>query len=537
MVLLAVAMLAIAATSTLSVLPPLFIGSIIDGLTQHNFASVMRELGLFALVTIAYGLTQMVDGYATSVFRETLACNLRMELVKKLDRVTFDALSTRTPGEINTRVTTDVEALCVQFQYMLFPALLSACTLVATLLAMARIDFRLAAVALAFALLTLLPLRLAAPRIGRVHQHLAEANDELHDYLQEGATLGGLALVRNQLAANSRLERFKGIIGRTLSLAIRQTIVSEGTALASSLVNMLGPAAMVAIGAYLVAQGRMTVGSIVTILIYQSRLSAPFNMLSSMQVMFVTIGVAVRRLLDVFDLPEEPTGGAPFRSGTLTLDRVSFLRNERYVLRDASLSIERGEHVAVVGPSGAGKSTLAALLLRFYEPREGRISVAGTDLRDLSLPSLRSQVALVFQDALVFDTTLRENLTLTNPNAEDAEIAEVLEICALTEVVVRLPQGLVTRLGQRGFRLSGGERQRLCLARALLQHPEIMILDEALSGVDVAVERSILGALRQRLRDRMLLIITHRHTSVADFDRVVAIEDGKVVPIYVGAHT
>ena len=177
------------------------------------------------------------------------------------------------------------------------------------------------------------------------------------------------------------------------------------------------------------------------------------------------------------------------------------------------------------------------MLLRFYEPREGSISVAGTNLRDLSLPSLRSQVALVFQEALVFDTTLRENLTLTKPTAEDAEIAEVLEVCALTEVVARLPQGYATRLGQRGFRLSGGERQRLCLARALLQHPEIMILDEALSGVDVAVERSVLSALRVRLRDRTLLTITHRHTSVADFDRVVAIENGKIVPIYVEAHT
>lgn len=509
----------------------------IDALTQHNFASVMRELGLFALVTIAYGLTQIIDGYATSVFRETLACNLRVELVKKLDRVTFDALSTRTPGEINNRVTGDIEALCVQFQYTLFPALLSICTLAATILAMARVDFRLAGVAIAFALLTLLPLRLAAPRIAKMHQHLAEANDELHDYLQEGATLGGLALLRNELAASSRLERFKGIIGRTFSLAMGQTIVSEGTTLASSLVNMLGPAATVAIGAYLVVHGRMTVGSIVTILIYQSRLSAPFSMLSSMQVMFATIGVVVRRLLDVFDLPEEPTGGAPFRHGALTLDHVSFLRNERYVLRDASLRIECGEHVALVGPSGAGKSTLAALLLRFYEPREGRISVAGTDLRDLSLPSLRSHVALVFQEALVFDTTLRENLTMTKPTADDAEIAEVLEVCALTEVVARLPKGCATRLGQRGFRLSGGERQRLCLARALLQHPDIMILDEALSGVDVAAERSVLGALRVRLRDRTLLTITHRHTSVADFDRVVAIEDGKIVPIYVEAHT
>ncbi len=114
-------MLAIAATSTLSVLPPLFIGGMIDALTQHNFANVMRELGLFAIVTVAYGITQIVEAYSTSIFRETLARNLRVELVKKLDRVTFDALSTRTPGEINNRVTSDIEALCVQFQYTLFP--------------------------------------------------------------------------------------------------------------------------------------------------------------------------------------------------------------------------------------------------------------------------------------------------------------------------------------------------------------------------------------------------------------------------------
>jgi len=521
--------LTILATSSLSVLPPLFIGRMIDGLTRRDFASVIHQLTLYALVTAGFGIAQLADGYTTSVFRETLTRNLRAALVRKLDRVCFDALSARTPGELSNRVTSDVQSLSVQFEYTFFPTLLSLCTLVATVAAMARVDLRLAAVAIGFALLTLLPLRVSAPRIAGMHRRQSEAADELNGYLQEGATLGGLALLRNKRASERRFERFAGIVERIFKLGIAQTVVSETTGLASSLVNMLGPAAIMAIGAYLVARGQMTPGTIVTMLIYQARMAAPFNTLSSMQVMMATIAVVTKRLLDIVDLPEERSGTLPFAPGRVAISNVTLERDGRAILCDASLAIERGEHVALVGASGSGKSTLAALLLRLYDPPQGSIAIAGTDLRDFALPSLRESVALVFQDPLVFDASLLENLTLTNPGASPAEIDAALEMCGLADVVERLRSGVDSRLGQRGFRLSGGERQRLCLARAVLQQPQLLILDEALSGVDIEAERAILRRLRAHLRDRTLVTITHRLDSVLDFDRIVTMEEGRII--------
>jgi ATP-binding cassette, subfamily B, bacterial len=519
----------IVVASALSVLPPLFVGRMVDGLTRRDFSSVMQQLALYAAVTVLYGLAQLTDGYVSSIFRETFARNMRVGLVRKLDKVCFDALSRLTPGEVINRVTSDVDGLSMQFQYALFPTLLNVCMLLATIAAMAAVDARLSAIAVGFALLTLLPLRFTARRIAALHREQAEATDDLQSYMQEGATLAGLALLRNPRAGASRMSRFEAIATSISKFGITQSLVSEGAGLAGTLVNMLGPTAVLGIGAYLVARGQMTPGAIVTMLIYQARMVAPLGALSSLQVMVAAIGVVARRLFDVLDLPDERSGDALFELGALRIRNVEVLKDERAILRAVTLTIQPGAHIVLNGPSGSGKSTLATLLLRFYDPASGTISVGDKELPLFSLSSLRESVALVSQDPMVFDASLLENLTLMRPNAGAEDIAEALAICDLHDVVGRLPDGLKTRLGQRGFRLSGGERQRLCLARAVLQQPKLLILDEALTGVDVETEAQILARLRTRFRESTMFVITHRLDSVSGFDGVVGMEDGRVV--------
>jgi ABC-type multidrug transport system fused ATPase/permease subunit len=520
---------AIVAASALSVLPPLFVGRMVDGLTHRDFPDVMRQLAFYAAVTVSCGLAQLADGYVSSIFRETFARNVRLGMVRKLDSVRFDALARLTPGEVINRVTSDVDAISMQLQYALFPTLLNLCTLVATIAAMAAVDVRLSGIAVVFALLTLLPLRLTARRIAALHRDQAESTDDVQSCMQEGATLAGLALLRNPHAGASRFARFEAIATSVAKYGIAQTLVAEGTGLASTLVNMLGPTAVLGIGAYLVARGQMTPGAIVTMLIYQARMSGPLGALSSLQVMVAVIGVVARRLFDVLDLPDERSGTAPFELGALRIRDVELQKDGRAVLRAVTLTIEPGAHVVVNGPSGSGKSTLATLLLRFYDPASGTISVGDKDLALFSLSSLRESVALVSQDPMVFDASLLENLTLTCPSAGPEDVAAALGICDLHEVVARLPDGMQTRLGQRGFRLSGGERQRLCLARAVLQQPKLLILDEALTGVDVEAEARILARLRAHFRNSTLLVVTHRLDSVSGFDGAVTMEDGRVV--------
>jgi len=213
----------------------------------------------------------------------------------------------------------------------------------------------------------------------------------------------------------------------------------------------------------------------------------------------------------------------------IRLERVSFGYDDRPVLRDLSLTIPAGQHVAIVGPSGAGKSTLLNLLLRFWDPTEGRLLVDGQDLRDLQLASLRGQIGVVLQDPFIFDTTLRENIALGRPEATDAEIVAAARGARLHESISPLPAGYDTVVGERGVRMSGGQRQRLAIARALLRQPSLLILDEPTSALDAQTEREILDTLTELAQGRTTISITHRLSLAATADRIFVLADGRLV--------
>jgi ATP-binding cassette subfamily B protein len=520
---------AILLTSSLTVLPPILIGRMIDALGRRNADAVLHQLGWYSLATALVGLVQFASAYSSTIFREAQVRNLRTALVQKLNRVKLDAVGNLTPGQIKNRIIGDVEALSVQLQYALFPTLTSLATLAATIAAMLHLDVRFAVVALTLSLLTLLPMKAASARIAALHKEQAEAADELYGELQEGVTVQGLALFRNPIAGVRRLARFVEIASRIFKINAAQSVLGQCTDLASTFLSMLGPAAVMAIGVYLVIQGQITPGTIVTVLIYQSRMAAPFSTLSALQATLATLAVVSKRLLDVLDLPEESAGRLKFVPGRLALRDVALTRERRAALRGATLAIERGNHIAIIGRSGAGKSTLASLIFRLSDPQSGRIMIGDVEISDIALDSLRSAVAFVQQETLLLDASLLDNVTLMQSEVTDCALASVLADCALEEVVGRLPDGIQTRVGQRGFRLSGGERQRICLARAVLQDPQVLVLDEALSGVDLETERAILSNLRRRFRGRMVIAITHRVNSVAGFDKIFVMDEGRVV--------
>ncbi|MBV9719266.1 MAG: ABC transporter ATP-binding protein [Candidatus Eremiobacteraeota bacterium] len=522
---------AIILVSALSILPPLFIGRIIDALDRHSLTAVLQHLGLYCLTMGVVGGVQFASGYAATVFRESQVRNLRTAFVIKLNTVALDALAKFDPGQIKNRIVGDVEALSLQMQYGLFPTVTSLVTLVATIAALVRLDVRFAIISVTLSLLTLVPMRLAARRVATLSKQEAEAKDDLYGALQEGVTVQGVALFRNPMAASQRLKHLGTISERIFGLNIAESLLGQCTDLASTLLSMLGPAAVLAVGAYLVIKGNVTPGIVVTALIYQSRIATPFGTLSSLQSTFAALTVVVTRLLEIFDLPDESSGDRQFAPGRLIFRDVELTRDGRAALRGVTLSVEPTTHIAIIGPSGAGKSTLASLIPRLSDPVCGKVEIGDVDVGDFTLDSLRRAIAIVPQDSLLLDATLVANLTLMQPDASDDEIALALKDSVLEELVDRLPNGIMTRLGHRGFRLSGGERQRVCLARALLQNPKLLILDEALSGVDIETERIILGRIRRRLRDRMMIVITHRVISAEGFDRVVAMESGRIVNV------
>jgi ABC-type multidrug transport system fused ATPase/permease subunit len=518
----------LALVSAIGTLPPILTGRIVDALQHGDARGTMQQLAAFAAITIVTALLGLANTYATGTFRESIARNLRIALMQKLLRAKLGELERLSFGEVANRLSDDLDGLCFKFEYSLFPTISSACLLIATLAAMFAIDRWFAAISCGAAAISVLPARFAASRYAQLQRGEASNHDARAGAVSENATLGALAMLRHPRAAARQLARYAVMVDAARDIRMRGTLLSGVTSVSTTFVNLLGPVAVLSLGAYLMLHHATTVGTIVIFLMYQSRLYAPFSALSTLPLQIAGCGVYSERVLEIADLPEETSGTVPFTDGDLVLDDVTVVKGDRAILKGAGLTIRAGSHVALVGPSGAGKSTLGGLILRLHDPAGGRASIGGRRLDDFDLRTLRESIVVVPQDPLIFDTTLWENLTYLNPEAPMHEVERAIEICALRDVVTRLPERYQARLGQRGFRLSGGERQRVCLARALVAQSRFVIMDEALTGVDVETEARIIRDLRHEYRGRGIVVITHRLHSVVGFDRIVVVEDGRV---------
>ena len=518
----------LATGSAIGALPPIFTGRIVDALQHTDVGATFSQLALYAAVTIVSAAIALLNTYATSAFREDVARTLRVELVRKLLHAKLSAIERLSFGEVANRLNEDVDGLCYKFEYALFPSISSAVALLATVVTMFALDVRFAAISCVAVMISVLPAKLVARRFTQLTRAEAANHDLRTSAVGESVTLGALALLRHPHAAARQLHHYAGLADATRRVRLGSAALSGVSGLSTTLVNLLGPIAVIALGAFLLMHHASTVGTIVMFLMYQNRLYSPFAALANLPLQTIGCGIIAKRVLEIYDLDEETSGKAPFTDGDVRIEGVTIEKPGRTIVRGARADIPAGSHVALVGPSGAGKSSIGSLLLRLQDPNAGCVRIGRRDVTQFELGALRRAVVIVPQDPLVFDTTLLENLTFLNPTAPRDEIERAIAVARLGDVVARLPEGYEAWLGQRGFRLSGGERQRVCVARALIAKPRILVLDEALTGVDVETEARIFEDLRAAYRDRTLIVVTHRLHCVAEFDRIVVVEDGAV---------
>ncbi|HEY9016216.1 MAG TPA: ABC transporter ATP-binding protein, partial [Gemmatimonadales bacterium] len=299
--------------------------------------------------------------------------------------------------------------------------------------------------------------------------------------------------------------------------------------------------AALALGGYFVLRGEITVGTLVAFLGYIGGLFGPVQGLTNAYQTFRRVSVSLETIYGILDA-DDVVGDAPGASDVRHLKGEVEFRNVSFgyqpgsaVLRGINLVARPGETIALVGPSGSGKTTLATLLQRFYTVSEGSISIDGVDIRDMTQHSLRSQIGVVFQDAHLFNDTVRANIAYGRPKATQAEIEAAARAAHAHDFIMQLPAGYDTIVRERGTRLSGGQRQRIAIARALLKNPPILILDEATSALDSESERLIQQALRTLLQGRTAFVIAHRLSTVRDADRIVVIKDGTIAEM--GKHS
>src|ERR1035437_2652915 len=488
--------------------------------------------GGLCLFAVNIGL-EIVTTVIWTVVGRRMTYRLAEDVFAKLQRPSLAFHSHAGVGEAITSIGSDCWLVYKLFETLIFRPIEAGLSIAIMLVLMAQLDGLLTLLAIAMAPAIVAASFLFGARMRAVAEVQRRIGGDIRSRIQQ--TFAGLLVVQSFGQEEREQSRFRGLASAAIHAQQRATILLGLNNLGSGLAAALGNACLIWATAYQVINGRITLGDMLVFIAYLGSLQGQIRRLASIYPALQDFSAGINRLDQILQTPPEvidKPNAVPLRSanGHVQFENVSFNYGEgQPVLRNVSLSVEAGETIALVGPTGAGKSTLVSLVPRFFDPTEGRILIDGQDLRDVRLASLRSQVALVLQEPLLFPLTVAENIAYGRPDASRTEIEAAARAAKADEFICRLPQGYDTVLGERGANLSGGERQRLTIARALLKDAPILILDEPTTALDAATDALILEAVRALIRGRTTFIIAHRLATVQHADRIVVLQDGAVV--------
>ncbi|MBZ9750363.1 ABC transporter ATP-binding protein/permease [Deinococcus sp. HMF7604] len=507
----------------------LFIDRLLPG--QNWGAIVAASLGLVGLYVLNTGLLSVVTywGHMLGINIETEMRRKAFDHLQKLSLTFFDSQKT---GHLVARLTKDLEEIGEVAHHGPEDLFIAVMTLLGAFFLMFQVNANLALVALVVVPLTTCLTSFYGGRLTRNWQELYSRVGGFNARIEEN--VGGIRVV--QAFANEAHERQ---LFAQDNRRYRQTKLDAYRLMAANLslsylsMRLTQTVVMVA-GSYFVLRGQLTPGEFVGFLLLVNVFFRPIEKINAVLETYPKGIAGFRRyteLLDIVpDIADRPGAqAAPALRGAVRYDQVEFTyTGSQPVLRSVTLDIPAGETVAFVGPSGAGKTTLCSLLPRFYEVGAGAVTIDGTDVRDFTLASLRSQIGIVQQDVFLFAGTLRENIAYGRLEAPETEIWTAARRARLDDWIATLPDSLDTVIGERGVKLSGGQKQRLAIARIFLKNPPILILDEATSALDTETERAIQAALTELARGRTTLIIAHRLATIQGADRIVVVENGQV---------
>jgi ATP-binding cassette, subfamily B, bacterial len=518
-----------------NVIMPLSLKFLIDdALGEEDFEALYKILGVLGAAGI---FTSIV-----AVWYERWDARLAAALISDVRRRLFDhvqnlpsAYFARTRrGEILSRFSVDLSAFEGSVKSFANSAMLPFLELIAGIILMLFLNWQLAVVALLVFPITLIGPRILTPKAVQANYEQKLNESALLGMVQENvaaqAVIKALTLQRKAFGwFTLRNDEARHKIASAMFLS---TMVERTVTIAVLLLHLV----VLAIGAYLATKGQITIGTFVT---FESAFwEVSYNIAHVMHFIPVSIqsAAAVRHMQELLD---EPTRGAdrpgapdlPRITHDITFDRVTFQYegSATPVLDSLSLKLDVGKRIAVVGPSGSGKSTLLNLILRLYEPDEGRVTIDGVDIRKVTRESLRLSMAVVFQENMLFNMSIRENIRLGQESATDAEVEDAARKAEIHRYIMGLPQKYDTIVGERGDTLSGGQRQRIAIARAIIRNPSVLLLDEATSALDQTTEAAINRTLLKVAKGRTMIWSTHRLTSVVEMDEIIVISGGRAI--------
>ena len=525
----------------MEVLIPLVMAKLYDyGIVQQNMTVVVQQSLLLMLCAVA----SLCFGSASAVFAAKagtgFARNLRHDMYYHVQEFSFSNIDKFSTASIVTRLTSDVANIQMAFQMMIRMAIRCPMMLVLALISAMRISVKLSLVYCIALPLLMLVLFGLMPMVFKIFDKVFKTYDSLNNVVQEN--VHGIRVVKSFVREEKEVEKFTGISGEIYRLfckaehilALNNPVMQFCVYTCVLLISWLGAKMVVASG-NLPGHG-LTTGELSSMLTYTTQILSSLMMLSMVFVMMIMSRAPMRRCAEL--LAEEPNLVSPqnpvkeVKDGSIDFENVSFRYSEKAkldALQNVNLHIPSGATVGILGATGSSKSTLVQLIPRLYDVTAGSLKVGGVDVRDYCLESLRDNVAMVLQKNTLFSGTIKENLRWGNPEATDEELVHACKLACADEFIQSFPDGYDTHIEQGGTNVSGGQKQRLCIARALLKKPKILILDDSTSAVDTRTDAMIRKAFREEIPNTTKLIIAQRISSIQDADLILIMEGGRIL--------
>ena len=557
-IVLYVFLFAVVLDSLISVVSPLILRDIINVITKHHFVGgdkthIIELALLVAFLAVIDAVLSLSERRISAVIGEGLIYDLRSKVFAHMQSMPIAFFSRTQTGALISRLNNDVIGAQQAFTDLFQNVVGNVILVILVLAAMFWLSWPITLVALVLLPIFLIPARIVGRRLGYMFRRGMEMNAEMNMVMTERFGVAGAMLVKLFGRPSSEASNFDTRAAQVRDNGIQQATYSRFFFVSLTLTASIATAFAYGFGGLAVINGTLTVGAVVALTAYLTRLYSPLTQLSNLQIDYLSAMVSFERLFEVLDL--EPmiadSPGAvdiPSVPCTLTFDHVSFSypsaeevslasleavavlddAPSSQVLFDVNFEVQPGSMTALVGPSGAGKSTISLLVSRLYDVTGGAVKLNGVDLRNATAASISATVGVVAQDPHLFHDSIRSNLVYAKPDATSEEIEKALRSAQIWDLVQSLPAGIDTVVGERGYRLSGGEKQRVALARLLLKSPALIVLDEATAHLDAESEAAVQRALEETLTSRTSLVIAHRLSTIRNADQILVINHGRI---------
>lgn len=534
--LLALAILSAIISDSLTLYIPVLTGNAIDNIIDKgnvNFENVLQIIIYIAVGVAGVAIFQWTMTYFTNVISYKTVRDLRRDVFCKFNDVPLSYIDTHSHGDLISRVINDVDAVGDGLSQMFLQLFSGIVTILGTMVFMFIIDWR---IALAVIILTPLSLFVAA-FIGKMtHNRFArqqQLQGDISSYVEE--YVGNQRIVKAFSYEDRAFENFEKYNQELYTVGFKAQFAGALANPSTRFVNAMVYAAVGIFGAITAIAGTLSVGQLSCFLTYANQYTKPFNEVTGVLTQLQTAIAAAGRVFDVLDAEDEPEDKPDSIKvenckGNVKIENVNFSYvKDKPLITNFSLDVKSGSHIAIVGPTGCGKTTFINLLMRFYDTDSGKISVDGVDIKDMERDELRKLYGMVLQDSWLFCGTIMENLKYGNPNATDEEVIEAAKAAYAHSFIRRMPDGYDTMISEGGGNLSQGQKQLLCIARAMLSNPTMLILDEATSSIDTLTEIRVQKAFAKIMQGRTSFVVAHRLSTIKESDVILVMRDGNII--------